>query len=206
MIDLYFWTTTNGYRARLILEELGMPYNLHPVSLVKREQHSPEFLALSAGHKIPVIVDSDGPGGKKVTLSESPAIMRYLAEKAKSPLIPTDPAKRIVMEQWFSYGCATFAMNLTQLNLFVNRFSEDLPSVKQHYDAEAKDMYGIIEKHLTGRDYFAGDYSLADLAHYTYVRNYGPLKLSLDAYPNVKRWFDTVSARPAVQRAYAPIA
>ncbi|MCD6074016.1 MAG: glutathione S-transferase, partial [Rhodospirillales bacterium] len=168
MIDLYFWTTVNGYRARMMLEELKLPYKLHPVALQKREQHTPEFLALHIGHKIPVIVDPDGPGGQKVRLAESPAILRYLAEKTKSPLIPSDAMKRLEMEEWFSYGCSTFAMNLTQLSLFMNRFPEDLPSVKKHYTDDARDMYGVLNKRLEGREYLAGDLSIADIAHYPY--------------------------------------
>jgi GST-like protein len=206
MIDLYFWTTTNGYRARLILEELGLPYRLHPVNLPKHENRTPQFLALSIGHKIPVIVDSDGPGGRPITLAESGAILRYLAEKTGSALVPKDPRTRVEMEEWFSYGISTFAMNLTQLGLFMNRFPEDLPSVKKHYDSEARDMYGVIDQRLRGRDYFAGELSLADFAHYTYVRNHGPHKISLDDYPNVKRWYGAMTARPSVARAYAPIA
>jgi GST-like protein len=205
MLDLYFWTTNNGYRARTALEETGLAYNLHPVSLAKREQMSDEFKKLHIGHKIPVLVDPDGPGGK-VVIPESPAILRYAAEKTKSKLIPTDPRTKVEMEVWFSYGVSTFCMVVAQYGHFHFRSQEDVPGAKKFFETYARDMYGVINQRLADREYFAGsEFSLADLAHYADVRAY-VTSLKPEDYPNIKRWYDTVSARPAVQRAYQPIA
>ena len=205
MLDLYFWTTNNGYRARTMVEETGLPYNLHPVSLPKLEQLSEDYKKLHIGHKIPVLVDSEGPGGRTV-IPESPAILRYLAEKTKSPLIPSDAAKRVEMEIWFSYGVATFCPILAQHGYFNFRSSEDVPGAKKYYETYARDLYGVINQRLEGRDYFIGDQiSLADYALYADVRQYAKSYRPED-YPNVKAWYDRISARPAVQRAYAAIA
>jgi GST-like protein len=205
MIDLYFWTTGNGYKARLMVEEVGLDYKLHPVCITKREQLEAPYRKISPSHKIPTLVDSDGPGGEAVTLIESGAILRYLAAKAGAHLVPVDPARRIEMDQWFYYALSTLTMNLTQLNFFLNRFSEDVPAAKAHYAAEGADQYAVMDAWLKGRDYFAGDYSLADIAFYPYVRSHSSLGLSLDELPDLKRWFETVSERPAVERAWAPI-
>jgi len=164
MLDLYFWTTNNGYRARTILEEAGLPYVLHPVALPKKEQMSPAFRALHIGHKIPVLVDSDGPDGKPINIPESPAILRYVAEKTNSPLIPEDPRTRVEMESWFSYGVSTFCMVVAQYGHFHFRSADDVPGAKTYFEGYARDMYGVINQRLEGRDYFTGEYSLADVA------------------------------------------
>jgi GST-like protein len=204
MLDLYFWTTNNGYRARTMVEETGLPYILHPVALPKKEQLGEAFKRLHIGHKIPVLVDTDGPGGE-IAIPESPAILRYLAEKTNSPLIPKDARTRVEMESWFSYGVSTFCMVVAQYGHFHFRTQEDSPPAKKYFETYARDMYGVIDQRLDGRDYFVGDYSLADLAHYADVRTYAESIKPAD-YPNLKRWYDRISARPAVQRAYAPIA
>ena len=204
MLDLYFWTTNNGYRARTMVEETGLPYALHPVSLPKKEQLTPEFRKLNIGHKIPVLVDSDGPGGKPITLAESPAILRYLAEKTNSALIPKDARAKAEMEMWFSYGVSTFCMIVAQYGHFHFRWPEDVPSAKKYFNDYSRDMYGVINQRLEGRDYFVDDFSLADYAFYADVRMYKD-SIKPEDYPNVKRWYDRVSERPAVARAYAPI-
>ena len=204
MLDLYFWTTNNGYRARTILEEAGLPYVLHPVALPKKEQMSPAFRALHIGHKIPVLVDSDGPDGKPINIPESPAILRYVAEKTNSPLIPEDPRTRVEMESWFSYGVSTFCMVVAQYGHFHFRSADDVPGAKTYFEGYARDMYGVINQRLEGRDYFTGEYSLADLAFYADVRTYAK-SIKPEDYPNVKRWYDRISARPAVGRAYQPL-
>ena len=204
MLDLYFWGTNNGYRARTMVEETGLPYNLHPISLAKLEQLSDDFRKLHIGHKIPVLVDSDGPGGRTV-IPESPAILRYLARKTNSPLIPKDERALVEMETWFSYGVATFCPILAQHGYFTFRSSDDVPGAKKYYDTYARDLYTVINQHLADRDYFAGNHiSLADYGLYADVRQYAKSYPPGD-YPNVKKLYDRVSARPAVQRAYAPI-
>jgi len=204
MLDLYFWTTNNGYRARTMVEETGLAYNLHPVALPKKEQLSESFKKLHVGHKIPVLVDSDGPGGS-ISIPESPAILRYLAEKTNSPLIPKDARTKVEMETWFSYGVSTFCMVVAQYGHFHFRSPEDVPGAKKFFETYARDMYGVIDQRLAGRDYFVGDQvSLADYAHYADVRMYKD-SLKPEDYPNIQKWYERISARPAVQRAYAPI-
>lgn len=204
MLDLYFWTTNNGYRARTMVEETGLAYNLHPVSIAKQEQLSEDYKKLHIGHKIPVLVDSDGPGGRLV-IPESPAILRYLAEKTDSPLIPKDARAKTEMEVWFSYGVATFCPILAQHRYFLDRAPIDQPAAKDYYATYARDMYGVIDRHLDGRNFFAGDaMSLADYGFYADMRQYVG-SCPPENYPNVKKWYDRISARPAVQRAYAPL-
>jgi GST-like protein len=206
MIDLYFFTTANGYKARLMLEEMALPYTIHLIALPKSQHLSDAYRNVSPSHKIPTIIDSDGPDGGPVTIIESGAILRYLAAKTGSPLLPSDPVIALEMEQWFHYALSTFAMTLTQLGTFLGRFPEDLPSVKKFYGDLALDHYQVIDNHLSGREYFAGDYSLADIAHYTYVRNHEVHQIPLGDFPEVKRWFEAISERPAVSRAYQPVA
>jgi GSH-dependent disulfide-bond oxidoreductase len=205
MIELYFWTTDNGRKALQAMEESGLPHKRKPVDLTKREQFQPEYMKISPGHKIPALVDDEGPGGR-VTLCESGAILKYLAEKAGGALYPSDPRKRVEVDQWFFYGSATFTPWAQQYGLFMFRFGEDVPSAKKHYEALMRDMFGILDKRLAGNEYLAGTYSIADIACYpdTHIHAAeGPI--GLGDYPNLKRWHDAIAARPAVKRAWAPI-
>jgi GSH-dependent disulfide-bond oxidoreductase len=204
MIEVYFWTTDNGYKALMAIEESGLPHKRKPVVLQKRENFAPEFLKISPGHKIPAMVDDDGPGGARVTLCESGAILKYLAEKSGGALYPADPVKRVNVDQWFFYGTSTFTPLAQQYGLFTHRFPEDVPSAKKHYEAQVRDMFGIFDRHLAENAYMAGDYSVADISCYPDVHLHGKLGLGLTEYPNLNRWHDAIAARPAVQRAYAP--
>jgi GST-like protein len=204
MIDLYFWTTDNGYKARQGIEESGLPYRIKPVNLRERQQFAPEFLKISPGHKIPAIVDPEGPGGQTVTLCESGAILKYLAEKAGSPLYPKDPIARLKVEQWLFYGSATFTTLAQQFGHFVLRYSEDVPGAKKYYTEVLKDMLGTLDRHLKDNEYVAGKYSIADITMYPDVHLHGVNDIGLGAYPNLKRWHDAIAARPAVQRAWGP--
>lgn len=204
MIDLYLWTTDNGYKARQGIEETGLEHRLKPVELRKRENMSPEFMKISPGHKIPALVDDKGPGGARVTLCESGAILKYLAEKAGSDLYPKDPARRVVVDQWLFYGSATFTPHAQQLGLFVNRFGEDVPPAKRHYREQYCDMCGILDKQLKDNPYLAGEYSIADISCYPDVHVHESYGVPLDDWPNLMRWHDAIAARPAVQRAWGP--
>jgi GST-like protein len=204
MIDLYFWTTDNGYKARQGIEETGLPHRLKPVNLRQREQFAPEFLKISPGHKIPALVDDDGPGGARITLCESGAILKYLAEKAGSPLYPKDPIARLKVEQWLFYGSATFTTLAQQFGHFVLRYSEDVPGAKKYYTDVLKDMLGTLDRHLADNEYVAGKYSIADISMYPDVHLHGVNDIGLAQYPNLKRWHDSIAARPAVQRAWGP--
>ena len=198
MIDLYFWTTDNGYKARQAVEETGLDYRVVPVNIREKEQFDPEFLKISPGHKIPAIVDPDGPGGRRVTLCESGAILKYVARKAGGALYPDDPA----VDQWFFYGTSTFTPLAQQYGLFFHRFGSDVPPAKAHYETVLRDLLSIFDRHLADNEYFAGDYSIADISSYPDVHIHGANGIGLDAWPNVKRWHDAVEARPAVQRAW----
>jgi len=205
MIDLYTWKTDNGYKARHMIEETGLAYNLKPVELPKKEQFSPEFLKISPGHKIPALVDDDGPGGRRVTLCESGAILKYLGIKAGGALYPSDPAAQLAVDPWFFYGTSTWTPLAQQYGLFMHRFGEDVPPAKKHYADTVKDILGIFDRRLGEAEYLAGDsYTVADVSCYPDVHIHGAQGMGLDDYPNVRRWHDAIEARPAVQRAWGP--
>ncbi|MGE0746023.1 MAG: glutathione S-transferase family protein, partial [Rhodospirillales bacterium] len=148
MIELYTWTTDNGFKARQAMEESGLPYTLKPVNLRERKQFEPEFLKLSPGHKIPALVDSDGPGGRRITLCESGAILKYLGEKSGKGLYPTDPVERIAVDQWLFYGSATFTTLAQQFGHWVIRSPDKVPQAQKHYDGVLRDMLATLDKRL----------------------------------------------------------
>jgi GST-like protein len=201
MIELYFWLTDNGRKPLMMIEETGLPHQKRPVDLTKKEQFAPEYLKISPGHKIPALVDDDGPGGARITLCESGAILKYLAEKAGGALYPAAQPLRAKVEQWFFYGSATFTPWAQQYGLFTLRFPEDVPAVKKHYTALMQDMFGILDKQLAGDQYLAGDFSIADIACYPDVHIHGKA-VGLTDYPNLARWHDAIATRPATQRAW----
>jgi GST-like protein len=204
MIDLYFWTTDNGYKGRQAAEESGLPYRIKPVNLRERQQFSPEFLKISPGHKIPAIVDADGPGGATVTLCESGAILKYLAEKSGNGQYPKDPIARLKVDQWLFYGSATFTTLAQQFGHFWLRSPEDVPGAKKHYDGVLRDMLATLDRHLGENEYVAGKFSVADISMYPDVHLHGVNDIGLGSYPNLKRWHDAIAARPATQRAWGP--
>lgn len=204
MIDLYFWTTDNGYKARHGMGESGLAHTIKPVNLRNREQFAPAYLKISPGHKIPAIVDHDGPGGATISLCESGAILKYLGEKSGTGLYPDDPLSRIKVDQWLFYGSATFTTLAQQFGFFVIRSPEDVPQAKKHYDAVLRDMLGTLDRHLADNEYVAGDYSVADISIFSDVHGHGVNDVGLDPYPNLRRWHDAIAARPAVARAWGP--
>jgi GSH-dependent disulfide-bond oxidoreductase len=203
MIECYTWTTDNGYKPRMMLEETGLPHRIVPVNIRERAQMSPDFMKISPGHKIPAIVDDDGPGGVRVTLCESGAILKYLGEKS-GKFYPADPAARAKVDQWLFYGSATFTTLSQQFGHWTIRSPVKAPVAQQHYEANLRDMLGILDRHLAENDYFGGDYSIADMTMYSDVHLHGVKDIGLAEYPNVKRWHDAIEARPAVQRAWGP--
>ncbi|NIO10421.1 MAG: glutathione S-transferase family protein, partial [Deltaproteobacteria bacterium] len=175
------------------------------VELRKREQFSPEYMKISPGHKIPALVDDNGPGGTRVTLFESGAILKYLGEKSGTGLYPDDPVRRVVVDQWLFYGSATFTSHAQQLGLFRNRFGQDVPPARKHYEDQYRDMCGILDKRLADNAFLAGEeYSVADISCYPDVHVHESYGVPLDDWPNLRRWHDTIAARPAVQRAWGP--
>lgn len=204
MIDLYVWTTDNGYKARQMVEETGVDHTIKPVNLREREQFRPAFLKISPGHKTPAIVDHDGPGGATVTLCESGAILKYLAEKAAPGLYPDDPLRRLKVDQWFFYGSSTFTPLAQQFGHFTHRAPEKVPEAQKHYEATLRDMLGVLDRQLADHAYLAGEYSIADISCYPDVHLHGVADVGLDDFPNVARWHDAIAARPAVRRAWEP--
>lgn len=204
MIDLYFWTTDNGYKARHGMEESGLPHRLRPINIRNKEQFAPEYLKISPGHKIPALADDDGPGGQRVTLCESGAILKYLGEKAANGLYPSDPVARVKVDQWLFYGSATFTTLAQQFGLWWIRSKEDVPAAKKHYADVMRDMFATFDRHLDEHEYFADAFSMADVSIFSDVHGHGVKDIGLDAYPNLKRWHDAVARRPAVARAWGP--
>lgn len=204
MIDLYFWTTDNGYKARHGMEESGLPHRLKPINLRAKEQFSPDYLKISPGHKIPGLVDDDGPGGATITLCESGAILKYLGQKSGGKLYPSDPILQVKVDQWLFYGSATFTTLAQQFGFFHKRSPEDVPAAKKHYDTLMRDMLSTLDRHLGENDYMAGAYSVADISIYADVHLHGVQDIGLDPYPNLRRWHDAIAARPATQRAWGP--
>jgi len=201
MIDLYTFNTPNGYKVSIMLEELGLPYTVHSVNITKDEQFKPEFLAISPNNKIPAIVDSDGHDGKPLAVFESGAILVYLAQKTKSPLLPSDPRGFITVMEWLFFQMASVGPMFGQMNHFGRFAPEKIPYGINRYTNESKRILGVMDKQLGANAHLAGAaYSIADIACYGWVRSGETYLQSLDTWPNVKRWADELGARPAVQK------
>jgi GST-like protein len=206
MIEIWSWPTPNGQKVHIAIEELGLPYTIVPVAIGKGDQFKPEFLALNPNHRIPVIVDSDGPGGRFV-LFESGAILIYLAEKV-GKLIPNDPAARYVCLQWLMFQMGGVGPMFGQLNHFASYAPEQIPYAIDRYRNESQRLIRVMEKRLSQADYLAGrDYSIADIATYPWLRSSSRRGLvNLDETPSVARWLDVIGSRPAVERGLALMA
>lgn len=199
MIDLYSWATPNGHKVHIMLEETGLPYEVHPVDIGAGDQFKPEFLKISPNNKMPAIVDRDGPGGRPYSLFESGAILMYLAEKT-GKLLPSERRARYDVVQWLMFQMGGVGPMLGQAHHFRAYALEQIPYAISRYTNEAKRLYGVMDRRLEGRDWFAGDYSIADIAIFPWLRSWERQGVVLDEYPQVKRWFGAVEARPAVQR------
>ncbi len=199
MIDLYTWRTPNGVKVSIMLEELALPYRVHPVNILEDEQFDPAFLAISPNNKIPAIVDPDGPGGEPLSLFESGAILLYLAEKT-GKLMPGDARGRYRTVEWLMFQMGGVGPMFGQANHFRRFAPVEVPYAVERYTGEAHRLYGVMDRRLEGRDYLAGDYSIADIACYGWVGRWEWHGIEWADYPNLKRWFDTIGERPAVQR------
>ena len=203
MIDLYYWTTPNGHKATIFLEEAGLPYRIHPINIAKDEQFQPQFLKISPNNKIPAIVDDEPVGGgEPISIFESGAVLVYLAEKI-GRFIPTDPRQRVATLEWLFWqmgGLGPMAGQNHHFNLFA---PEKIPYAMNRYIKETARLYGVLDRQLADREYVVGDYSIADMAAYPWVVPYERQSQNLDDFPNVKRWFAAMKTRPAVVRAYA---
>ena len=206
MIDVYSWATPNGHKIHIMLEELGLEYKAIPIDIGAGDQFTPEFLAISPNNKIPAIVDSDGPGGKPLALFESGAILFYLAEKT-GKFLPLDPVGRYTTMQWLMFQMGGIGPMLGQAHHFRIYAPEKIEYAVNRYSNEAKRLYGVMDKQLGVTRYLAGnDYSIADIATFPWTRSWKNQGIELDEFPNVKRWFDEISARPAVIRGVEVLA
>jgi GST-like protein len=198
MIKLYSWKTPNGRKVSVMLEEIGLPYEVYAVDLSKRQQFTPEYLAINPNNKIPSIIDTDGPGGKPLTLFESGAILMYLAEKT-GKFWPQDMRKRYEVIQWLMFQMGGVGPMFGQANYFF-RLEEKVPYAIERFHKESLRLYRVLEQELSKKEFLAGEYSIADIATYPWVGRHDIHQVKLEDFPSVKRWFDTISARPAVQK------
>jgi GST-like protein len=206
MIDLYYWTTPNGHKVTMFLEEAGLPYRIFPVNISTGEQFKPEFLAIAPNNRIPAIVD-DAPagGGAPVSLFESGAILLYLAEKTVK-FIPADLHGRADTLQWLFWQMGGLGPMAGQNHHFVQYAPEKIPYAIDRYVKETNRLYGVLNKRLADREFIVGDYSIADMAAYPWVVPHERQRQNLADFPHLKRWFETIKARPATERAYAKAA
>jgi GST-like protein len=203
MIDLYYWTTPNGHKITIFLEETGLPYNVKPVNIGKGEQFAPEFLAISPNSRIPAIIDHEPADGKApLSLFESGAILQYLAEKT-GRFLPADLRGCAEVMQWLFWQMGGLGPMLGQNHHFRNYTTEKIPYAIDRYVKETERLYGVLDERLADREFVAGDYSIADMACYPWIAPYERQGQNLDDFPNVKRWFHAIRSRAAVQRAYA---
>lgn len=204
MIEVWTWPTPNGHKVHITLEELGLPYKVVPVNIGKGDQFKPAFLAITPNHRIPAIVDPDGPGGKPIQLFESAAIMMYLSDKCGGKLMPSDPVGRYTCLQWMMFQMGGVGPMFGQYNHFANYATEKLPYAIERYTNEVQRLHRVLNKRLGEAEYLAGaEYTLADIITFPWIRRPERRRIDLADYPNVKRWHDTIAARPAVQRGVA---
>jgi GST-like protein len=204
MIDLYYWPTPNGHKVTLFLEEAGLPYTIRRVDIGKGEQFAPEFLAISPNNKMPAIVDRDPPGGgAPLSVFESGAILVYLARKT-GKFMATDPRGTVTCLEWLFWQMGGLGPMTGQYGHFTVYASEKIPYAIERYTREARRLLGVLDKRLHGREYICGnEYSIADMACYPWIDPYEKAPLDLTAYAEVRRWRETIRARPATARAYA---
>jgi GST-like protein len=202
MIDVYYWTTPNGHKITIFLEETGTPYKLIPVNIGKGEQFKADFLAVSPNNRIPAIVDhAPAGGGKPISVFESGAILLYLAEKT-GQFLARDARTRIDTIQWLFWQMGNLGPMAGQNNHFSNYAVEKLQYAIDRYRNEVNRLYGVLNKRLADRAFLAGDYSIADMASYPWIVPYERQGQKLADFPNLKRWFEDIKSRPAVVRAY----
>ncbi|MBI1244904.1 MAG: glutathione S-transferase family protein [Alphaproteobacteria bacterium] len=201
MLDLYVWPTPNGYKISILLEELGLPYNVHAIDIGKGEQFKPDFLKISPNNKMPALVDSDGPDGKPYSLFESGAILMYLCDRngaAGAKFLPADMRKRYDVIQWLMFQMGGIGPMFGQAHHFRQYAPEPIKYAVDRYTNETARLYGVLDRRLKEVPYLAGDYSIADMAVFPWTRSYERQGQKIEDFPNVKRWFDAINARPAV--------
>jgi GST-like protein len=202
MIELYTWGTPNGRKASIMLEECGLPYAVHAINIGKGDQFAPDYLAINPNGKIPSIVDPDGPDGAPISMMESGAILVYLADKC-GRLLSTSPRPRYRTLEWLMFQMGGVGPMFGQVHHFLRAAKQPVPYAVERYTREKDRLYGVLDRRLGETEYLAGDYSIADIATYPWVSRFEWHQTRLENHPNVKRWFDAISARPAVQRGMA---
>jgi len=207
MIEVWSWPTPNGHKVHIALEELGLSYKVIPVNIGAGDQFKPEFLKITPNHRIPAIVDPDGPGGKPFTLFESAAILIYLSEKSGGKLIPKDPVGRYKCLEWMMFQMGGVGPMFGQYNHFAAYAVDKIPYAIERYTDEVKRLHRVLEHRLAEAPYLAGDeYSMADIITFPWIRTPDRRGIDLAEYPSVKRWHDALAARPEVQRGVAVLA
>lgn len=203
MIDLYYWTTPNGHKITMFLEEAGLPYQIIPVNISRGDQFAEEFLRISPNNRIPAIVDSEpADGSGPLSVFESGAILLYLADKTRR-FIPQNLSDRVEVLQWLFWQMGGLGPMAGQNHHFSQYAPEKLPYAIDRYVNETGRLYAVLNKRLADREFIAGDYSIADMASYPWVVPYKRQGQDLNKFPYLRRWFDAIAARPAVKRAYA---
>ena len=200
MIDLYTWATPNGRKVSIMLEECRLPYRVHEVNIGKDDQFTPEFMVLNPNSKIPAIEDSDGPDGKPISMFESGAILVYLAGKT-GKFMPRSVRRKYEVLLWLMFQMGGVGPMIGQTHHFMRAAPEKVPYGIERYSKETRRLYGVLDKRLASELFLAaGQYSIADIATYPWIARFEWHQVDLAEFPNVKRWFDLISARPAVAR------
>src|SRR6185503_717237 len=199
MIDLYTWTTPNGRKISIMLEELGLPYRVHAINIGKDDQFKPEYIKINPNSKIPSIVDPEGPDGKPIAMMESGAILVYLADKT-GKLLAKGGRARYEALQWLMVQMGVVGPMFGQTHHFLRAAKEQVPYAIERYGKETRRLYGVLNDHFKDHAYLAGEYAIADIATYPWVSRHEWHKVDLNDFAQVKRWFDAISARPAVKK------
>jgi GSH-dependent disulfide-bond oxidoreductase len=206
MIDLYTWPTPNGRKVHIMLEELKLPYKVVPINIGKGDQFKPSFLKISPNNKMPAIVDRKGPGGKPISIFESGAILMYLAEK-EGKFFPRATRTKYQVIQWLMFQMASVGPMLGQAHHFRNYAPKRIQYAYDRYTNEATRIYGVIDRQLKKSKFIANDkYSIADMAIFPWIRSHANQGQKLEDYRSLKRWYDVINARPAVQRGLQVLA
>lgn len=201
-IDVYYWPTPNGWKVTILLEELGAPYNITPINIGKGEQFKPEFLKISPNNRMPALVDHEPlGGGEPLSIFESGAMMEYIAEK-HGKFLPKDARGKYEVLQWVYWQMANLGPNSGQANHFRHYAPEKIAYGINRYTDEVNRLYGVMNTRLADREYLAGDYSIADMASWPWIVPYERVGQDLNDFPHLKRWFEALKARPAVDRGY----
>jgi GST-like protein len=201
-IALYYWPTPNGFKISIMLEECRLPYTLMPVNISKGEQFNPDFLRISPNNRMPAIVDPQGPGNKPISIFESGAILQYLGRKT-GRFYPDDERGRVEVDQWLFWQMGGLGPMAGQLNHFKHYARETLAYAIKRYDDEVNRLYGVMNTRLADRPFLAGRYSIADMACVGWVNLWKRQGQNIDDFPHLKRWLETVKARPAVRKGMA---